>query len=324
MADADRRLSPELRLDPFESQAAALWSIDQPLPGMPSPRISRALCRHTATLPRRNAERGHCAQVGVSKAHHQEKVMRRLVPVPNRSASPLRPPSPRRLSRTRSVKRSPGSRTSDAEHHAGDDRVVRDVSTKNRERARKPHDHVTDPPLFCSVSALGDASSRVRDRLRDLVPGRRTGAASAHGRKRSVPLSDLLRPDGRTASAPAMSRSAPTPATGAASSPSASAIPGGSSTSLTVRSTSPCWRPRRSRRRYYGSSPAYSYFSGCSTGGTRLDGRATPPAGLRRRHRRRSGNNRSNLNLAFLWNYLKQPSARATNRSPSSQRRSSW
>lgn len=39
VADANRRLSPELRLDTFEDQAAALWSIDQPLPGMPSPRL---------------------------------------------------------------------------------------------------------------------------------------------------------------------------------------------------------------------------------------------------------------------------------------------
>ena len=35
----NRRLSPELRLDTFENQAAALWSIDQPLPDMPSPRL---------------------------------------------------------------------------------------------------------------------------------------------------------------------------------------------------------------------------------------------------------------------------------------------
>jgi hypothetical protein len=39
VADANRRLSPELRLDTFENQAAALWSVDQPLPGMPSPRL---------------------------------------------------------------------------------------------------------------------------------------------------------------------------------------------------------------------------------------------------------------------------------------------
>ena len=44
VADADRRLSPELRLDTFESQAAALWSIDRPLPAMPSPTVvARAL-----------------------------------------------------------------------------------------------------------------------------------------------------------------------------------------------------------------------------------------------------------------------------------------
>ena len=44
VADADRHLSPELRLDTFESQAAALWSIDQPPPAMPSARlVARAL-----------------------------------------------------------------------------------------------------------------------------------------------------------------------------------------------------------------------------------------------------------------------------------------
>ncbi len=39
VADANRRLSPELRLDTFEDQAAALWSVDQPLPDLPSPRL---------------------------------------------------------------------------------------------------------------------------------------------------------------------------------------------------------------------------------------------------------------------------------------------
>jgi len=44
VADADRRLSPDLRLEPFESQAAALWSVDQPLPDMPSPqRVARMI-----------------------------------------------------------------------------------------------------------------------------------------------------------------------------------------------------------------------------------------------------------------------------------------
>jgi hypothetical protein len=44
LADADRRLSPELRLDTFESQAAALWSVDQPLPALPSVQlVARAL-----------------------------------------------------------------------------------------------------------------------------------------------------------------------------------------------------------------------------------------------------------------------------------------
>ncbi len=36
LVGADRRLSPEPRLDTFESQAAALWSVDQPLPDLPS------------------------------------------------------------------------------------------------------------------------------------------------------------------------------------------------------------------------------------------------------------------------------------------------
>jgi hypothetical protein len=39
VADANRRLSPELRLDTFEEQAAALWSVDRPLPTLPSPRL---------------------------------------------------------------------------------------------------------------------------------------------------------------------------------------------------------------------------------------------------------------------------------------------
>lgn len=36
VADANRRVPPELRMDTFEAQAAALWSVDQPLPDMPS------------------------------------------------------------------------------------------------------------------------------------------------------------------------------------------------------------------------------------------------------------------------------------------------
>jgi hypothetical protein len=47
VADANRRLSPELRLDTFEDQAAALWTIDQPLPPLPSPQlVARALPAH--------------------------------------------------------------------------------------------------------------------------------------------------------------------------------------------------------------------------------------------------------------------------------------
>lgn len=44
LADANRRLSPELRLDTFEDQAAALWSVDRPLPDLPSAHaLARAL-----------------------------------------------------------------------------------------------------------------------------------------------------------------------------------------------------------------------------------------------------------------------------------------
>ena len=47
LADADRRLLPGLRLDTFENQAAALWSVDQPLPDMPSAKVvTRVLSEH--------------------------------------------------------------------------------------------------------------------------------------------------------------------------------------------------------------------------------------------------------------------------------------
>jgi hypothetical protein len=51
VADADRRQSPELRLEPFESQAATLWSVDRPLPDMPSPRLVARLMTTSQRLP---------------------------------------------------------------------------------------------------------------------------------------------------------------------------------------------------------------------------------------------------------------------------------
>lgn len=51
VADANRRLSPELRLDTFEAQAAALWSVDQPLPDMPSPRFLAHALQSPPLLP---------------------------------------------------------------------------------------------------------------------------------------------------------------------------------------------------------------------------------------------------------------------------------
>lgn len=48
VADANRRLSPELRLDTFEDQVAALWSVDRPLPDLPSAHaVARALPAHS-------------------------------------------------------------------------------------------------------------------------------------------------------------------------------------------------------------------------------------------------------------------------------------
>jgi hypothetical protein len=47
LADANRRLSPEIRLDTFEDQAAALWSVDRPLPDLASTQITaRVLSAH--------------------------------------------------------------------------------------------------------------------------------------------------------------------------------------------------------------------------------------------------------------------------------------
>jgi feruloyl esterase len=56
---------------------------------------------------------------------------------------------------------------------------------------------------------------------------------------------------------------------------------------------------------YYGNAPAFSYFSGCSTGGYQaLMAAQRHPEDFDGIIAGDPGNNRSNLNLAFLWNYL--------------------
>jgi feruloyl esterase len=56
---------------------------------------------------------------------------------------------------------------------------------------------------------------------------------------------------------------------------------------------------------YYGSSPAFSYFSGCSTGGYQaLMAAQRHPQDFDGIIAGDPGNNRSNLNLAFLWEFL--------------------
>lgn len=56
---------------------------------------------------------------------------------------------------------------------------------------------------------------------------------------------------------------------------------------------------------FYGNPPAYSYFSGCSTGGYQaLMAAQRHPQDFNGIIAGDPGNNRSNLNLAFLWNYL--------------------
>ena len=56
---------------------------------------------------------------------------------------------------------------------------------------------------------------------------------------------------------------------------------------------------------YYGAAPAFSYFSGCSTGGYQaLMSAQRHPEDFNGIIAGDPGNNRSNLNLAFLWNFL--------------------
>jgi feruloyl esterase len=56
---------------------------------------------------------------------------------------------------------------------------------------------------------------------------------------------------------------------------------------------------------YYGNAPAFSYFSGCSTGGYQaLMAAQRHPQDFDGIIAGDPGNTRSNLNLAFLWNYL--------------------
>jgi hypothetical protein len=51
LADANRRLSPESRLDTFEDQAAALWSVDRPLPDLAVPSIAASVLPTHQHLP---------------------------------------------------------------------------------------------------------------------------------------------------------------------------------------------------------------------------------------------------------------------------------
>lgn len=56
---------------------------------------------------------------------------------------------------------------------------------------------------------------------------------------------------------------------------------------------------------YYSAAPKYSYFSGCSTGGYQALSEAQRyPEDFDGLIAGAPGNNRSNLNLAFLWNFL--------------------
>jgi len=58
-------------------------------------------------------------------------------------------------------------------------------------------------------------------------------------------------------------------------------------------------------REYYGAAPGYSYFSGCSTGGYQgLAEVQRYPEDFNGVIAGAPGNNRSHLNMAFLWNYL--------------------
>jgi len=58
-------------------------------------------------------------------------------------------------------------------------------------------------------------------------------------------------------------------------------------------------------REYYGEAPSYSYFSGCSTGGYQgLAEVQRYPEDFNGVIAGAPGNNRSHLNMAFLWNYL--------------------
>jgi hypothetical protein len=51
LADANRRLSPEIRLNTFEDQAAALWSVDRPLPDLAAPSIAASVLPAHQHLP---------------------------------------------------------------------------------------------------------------------------------------------------------------------------------------------------------------------------------------------------------------------------------
>ena len=180
VADANRRLSPELRLDPLKARRPRSGpSISRCLACRRRDSL-RALCRHTRICPDATAERGHRAQVGVVWAHRQERVMRRLVPVlivclvaaPAFAQAPVTDAQCEALTRL-------------AMPHASITQATVERSGTFHEEhgpGGKPHDH-TRPAAVLPRARHGHAGARVDDRLRD--SGCRS-AAGAAGCRRSA------------------------------------------------------------------------------------------------------------------------------------------